>query len=52
MLENKSEVFKHISFTDALGSLVSDVLAALARGEMTNDGSDANALLLLSMCQV
>ena len=57
MLENKSEVFKHVSFTDAPGSLVSDVLAAMARGEMTNDGTEVgnivgNELMAMRICDL
>lgn len=45
MLENKSEVFKHISFTDAPGSLVSDLLAAMVRGEVTKDGTEVGNIV-------
>ena len=42
ILENKVEVLENVSFNDAPGALVSDVLAEMARGEV-NGGTDGNS---------
>ena len=42
IVDNKSEVIKKISFTDAPGALITDVLVAMARGEMRSGGVDVN----------
>ncbi len=51
ILENKVEVVKNVSFDDAPGTLVSDVLAAMVRGEM-NGGTDGNSGTELSAMRV
>jgi hypothetical protein len=43
IVENKSEVIKKLSFANAPGTLVTDVLAAVSRGEMRSGGADVNA---------
>ena len=40
MTENRDEVLEKMSYTDVPGTLVRDVLAATARGEVRNSGTD------------
>jgi hypothetical protein len=42
IVENKVEVIKKLSFANAPGTLVIDVLAAVSRGERNIDGSDGD----------
>jgi hypothetical protein len=42
IVENKAEVIKKLSFSNAPGTLVIDVLAAVSRGERNIDGSDGD----------
>jgi hypothetical protein len=43
MMENRDEVLEKLSFTDMVpGTLVRDVLAATARGEVRNNGTNVN----------
>jgi hypothetical protein len=42
MMENRDEVLEKISFTDVPGTLVRDVLAATARGEVRNVGTNVH----------
>ena len=41
ILENNNVVLEHVRFDDAPGSLVSDVLAAIARVKIRKDGAGA-----------
>ena len=49
ILQNKVEVLKKVSFKDTPGSLVSDVLAAVARGENKGGTSESNDVELSTM---
>ena len=42
IVENKAEVIKKLSFSNAPGTLVINVLAAVSRGERNVDGSDGD----------
>jgi hypothetical protein len=43
MMENRDEVLKMISFADVIpGPLMRDLLAATARGEVRNNGTNVN----------
>jgi hypothetical protein len=44
MMENRDEVLEKISFTDVPGTLVRDVLAATARGEVRNVGMNVHVV--------
>ena len=42
MMENRDEVLEKLSFTDVLGTLMRDLLAATARGEVWNNGTNVH----------
>ena len=43
IVENKAEVLEKISFDDAPGNLMRDLLAAVVRGDRNEGGADGNA---------
>jgi hypothetical protein len=42
MMENRDEVLEKLSFTDLPGTLMRDLLAATARGEVRNNGTNVH----------
>ena len=52
MLENKGEVRKMVSFKDAPEGLISDVLAALERGEMEDRTNGGNELIAMRISEL
>ena len=55
ILETKDEVLEKVSFDDAPGALVRDVLAALRRGEkrrgtVGDNGTDLSAMSISKLC--
>jgi hypothetical protein len=52
MVDNKGEVRKKISFNDSPGALISDVLAAVERGETKGGTEGGNELSIMRISEL